>query len=95
MDERRSTGLATASLVLGIISLVFSITALPLWILLFWISYVSLVISLIGLALSIWATILKQGGKAIAGLVCNIIALIFSGAVVFIIQFIFMAAAAA
>jgi len=58
----KSTGLASASLVLGIISLV-----------LFPIAFVT---GVIGLGLAIAAIIKKQGGKGIAGLVLNIIAIV-------------------
>lgn len=66
--ENQSKGLAIASLVLGIIAVVFN----------FCFAYAGIVFAIIGLILGIIAVVKKQGGMAVAGVVLSVIALILT-----------------
>lgn len=68
MEQKKSVGLAVASMVLGIVSLVFACC----------IPYVPVIAAIVGLILGIVSLKKNAGGKgmAIAGVVCSIIALI-------------------
>ena len=68
MEEKKSVGLAVASMVLGICSLLFSCC----------IPYLPFVLALLGIILAGVSLAGHKGGKgmAIAGLVCSIVSLI-------------------
>ena len=65
MEEKQSNGLAIASMVLGIVSLILT-CILP---------YVSWVLAIVGIVLAAIAKEKAKSGMATAGLVCSIIAL--------------------
>ena len=65
MEEKQSNGLAIASMVLGIVSLILT-CILP---------YVSWVLAIVGIVLAAIAKKKAKSGMATAGLVCSIIAL--------------------
>lgn len=66
MEEKQSNGLAIASMVLGIVSLILA-CILP---------YVSWVPAIVGIVLAAIAKKKAKSGMATAGLVCSIIALV-------------------
>ena len=63
MEEKKSNGLAVASLVLGIVSIVFS----------FFIQWLGLIIGIVGIVLGVMAKKKNPCGMATAGLVLSII----------------------
>lgn len=65
MEEKQSNGLAIASMVLGIVSLILT-CILP---------YVSWVLAIVGIVLAAIVKKKAKSGMATAGLVCSIIAL--------------------
>lgn len=67
MAEQKSTGMATASLVLGIVSLV--ICWIP------FINFLTWITAIVGLILGIVGAVKKQGGAAIAGIILCAVAL--------------------
>jgi hypothetical protein len=68
-EAPKSTGLATASLVLGIIAIAFWILAyIPF---LFWLDVIAWPVAIVGLILGIIAVVKKQGAKGLVGLILN------------------------
>lgn len=63
MEEKKSNGLAVASLVLGIVSIVFS----------FFLQWLGLIIGIVGIVLGVMAKKKNPSGMATAGLVLSII----------------------
>ncbi len=64
MEEKKSNGLGVASLVLGIVSIIFSFIGL---------STIGLIIGIVGIVLGVMARKKNPTGMAKAGLVCSII----------------------
>ena len=64
MEEKKSNGLGIASLVLGIVSIVFSFIGL---------STIGLIIGIVGIVLGVMARKKNPTGMAKAGLICSII----------------------
>lgn len=68
MEEKKSNGFAIAALVLGIVSIVFSFIGL---------SWLGLIIGIVGIVLAVVAKKKNPTGMATAGLVLSIIGTIF------------------
>lgn len=67
MEEKKSNGYAIASLVLGIVSIVFS----------FFLQWLGLIIGIVGIVLAVVAKKKNPTGMATAGLVLSIIGTVF------------------
>jgi len=88
--EKKSNGLGTASLVLGIVAIVFAFLSAVFWLFLLWMDFVfAIPLATLGFIFGLIATIKHRDGKSISGLtlssiviVCTILIPIIGSAIV-------------